>query len=413
MISMYTSPFSMSPLLPRQGTPQMEALSEKASALIYSSYQQHCPQGIAEILREALRPMNSYYTNKIEGQHTTPLLIAQAMSKDFSARPDEAQKQRAALACMQAEAWAEGAIGSPGVLPAAGHYFGSEYICSLHHAMYQHLSMEDRMAHGIHQDGSAWAEEVIPGQLRKHDVQVGLHIPPSKDYLPAFMDEFHNGYRFELRGERAVIAILAAHHRLAWIHPFGDGNGRTIRLHTHSGLHALGLTKGIWSPMRGLARNHARYNEVLARADLPREGDQDGRGNLSEKHFIQFIDFMLDTCLDQVSFMNQMLEMTGFEERLHKMLMAESVSPETPNLLKLNSLLPLKYLLHAGQMPKQDFKAMLGGDSDRTQSRVIKDLTTLGILKSESLHAPYKLAFPIKLFRYLFPGLWVEAESGS
>lgn len=153
--------------------------------------------------------------------------------------------------------------------------------------------------------------------------------------------------------------------------------------------------------MRGLARNHARYNEVLAGADLPREGDQDGRGNLSEKHFIQFIDFMLDTCLDQVSFMNQMLEMTGFEERLHKMLMAEYVSPETPNLL------PLKYLLHAGQMPKQDFKVMLGGDSDRTQSRVIKDLTTLGILKSESLHAPYKLAFPIKLFRYLFPGLWV------
>jgi hypothetical protein len=92
---------------------------------------------------------------------------------------------------------------------------------------------------------------------------------------------------------------------------------------------------------------------------------------------------------------------------------AESVSPETPNLLKLNSLLPLKYLLHAGQMPKQACKAMLGGDSDRTQSRVIKDLSTLGILKSESLHATYKLAFPIKLFRYLFPELWVEAESGQ
>lgn len=81
----------------------MEVLLEKASALIYSSYQQHCPQGIAEILREALRPMNSYYTNKIEGQHITPLLIEQAMSKDFSARPDEAQKQRAALACLGAD----------------------------------------------------------------------------------------------------------------------------------------------------------------------------------------------------------------------------------------------------------------------------------------------------------------------
>jgi Fic family protein len=411
MISMFTSPYSMSPLLPRQGTPQMVALYEKASALIYLSYQQHCPQGIAEILREALRPMNSYYTNKIEGQHTSPLLIAQAMAKDFSVQPDEAQKQRAALACMQAEIWAEGEIASPGSLPAGGRYFGAEFICALHKAMYQHLCLEDRMARGVNQDGSVWSEEVVAGQLRKHDVQVGLHIPPSKNSLPAFLDEFHNGYRFELRGERAVIAILAAHHRLAWIHPFGDGNGRSIRLHTHAGLHALGLTKGIWSPMRGLARSHALYNETLALADLPREGDQDGRGNLSEKHLIQFIDFMLDTCLDQVHFMNQMLDITGFEERLHKMLMAESISPETPNLLKLNSLLPLKYLLHAGQMPKQDFKAMLGGDSERTQSRVIKDLITLGILKSDSLHAPYKLAFPIKLFRYLFPGLWIEAEA--
>jgi Fic family protein len=277
--------------------------------------------------------------------------------------------------------------------------------------MYQHLGAEDRMAYGLHEDGSPWREEVIAGQFRQHDVSVGRHIPPSKDYIEHFMRAFWDGYRFELKGERALIAILASHHRLAWIHPFGDGNGRTIRLHTHSGLHTLGLTKGLWSPMRGLARNHAKYNEVLSLADAPREGAMDGRGNLSEKHLVGFIDFMLDICLDQVSFMNQILEMGGLEERLHKMLMAESISPETPYLLKLNSMLPLKYLLRVGQMSKQDFKSMLGGESERTQSRVIKDLTTLGILTSDSLHAPYKLAFPIKLFRYLFPGLWVEAES--
>jgi len=389
----------------------MKALLDKASTLILHSYRQQCPAGVSGTLREALRPMNSYYTNKIEGQHTSPLLIESAMRKDFSLRPDEAQKQRAAVACMQAEAWAESAIGSSGELAQGGHFFQQDFICDLHRAMYQHLPVEDRTAHGFKADGSAWREMVEPGALRDHDVQVGQHIPPSKDALSSFLHAFWNGYRFELKGERAVIAILAAHHRLAWIHPFGDGNGRTVRLHTHAGLHSLGLTQGIWSPMRGLARNHQRYYQALAMADKPREGDQDGRGALSEKHLCAFIDFMLDVCLDQVDFMNKMLDAGQLEARIHKMLMAESVSAETPNLLKLNSMLPLKYLLQAGQVAKADFKGMLGGSSDRTQSRVIKDLTTLGIIQSDSLHAPFKLAFPIKLFRYLFPGLWVEAEN--
>lgn len=389
----------------------MKALLDKASSLIRQSYRQQCPSGISGSLREALRPMNSYYTNKIEGQHTSPLLIESAMRKDFSQRPDEAQKQRAAMACMLAEAWAEDSICSPGELAQGGGFYQQDFICDLHRAMYRHLPVEDRTAHGVKADGSAWSEIVEPGELRTHDVQVGQHIPPSKDALGNFLHTFWDGYRFELKGERAVIAILAAHHRLAWIHPFGDGNGRTVRLHTHAGLHALGLTQGIWSPMRGLARNHERYYQTLAMADKPREGDQDGRGALSEKHLCAFIDFMLDVCLDQVEFMNKMLNVGQLEERIHKMLMAESISAETPNLLKLNSMLPLKYLLQVGQIAKSDFKGMLGGNSDRTQSRVIKDLTTLGIIQSDSLHAPFKLAFPIKLFRYLFPGLWIEAEN--
>ena len=61
--------------LPAQGVPQLRSL-----------------------LRDTLRPMNSFYTNKIEGQHTTPFLIAQAMNKDFSNQPDETRRQLVAIA---------------------------------------------------------------------------------------------------------------------------------------------------------------------------------------------------------------------------------------------------------------------------------------------------------------------------
>ncbi|MGZ3237265.1 MAG: Fic family protein, partial [Burkholderiaceae bacterium] len=55
------------------------------------------------LLRETLRPMNSFYTNKIEGQHTEPLMIERALKADFSDKPDEARKQRIAIAHIETE----------------------------------------------------------------------------------------------------------------------------------------------------------------------------------------------------------------------------------------------------------------------------------------------------------------------
>ncbi|MGQ0697999.1 MAG: Fic family protein [Panacagrimonas sp.] len=72
-------------------------------------------------------------------------------------------------------------------------------------------------------------------------------------------------------------------HRLNWIHPFIDGNGRSARLHSHLALHRLGITQGLWSVMRGMAREQERYYALLNNADLPRRNDLDGRGPLSQE----------------------------------------------------------------------------------------------------------------------------------
>ena len=54
-------------------------------------------------LRTLLRSMNSYYTNRIEGQHTRPIEIDQALRKDFSQNAALAEKQRLAVAHIEAE----------------------------------------------------------------------------------------------------------------------------------------------------------------------------------------------------------------------------------------------------------------------------------------------------------------------
>ena len=65
--------------------------------------------------------------------------------------------------------------------------------------------------------------------MREQDVQVGRHVPVSPGSVLRFLDKFEHVYTGLGRAE-TIIAVAAAHHRLLWIHPFLDGNGRVGRL---------------------------------------------------------------------------------------------------------------------------------------------------------------------------------------
>lgn len=110
------------------------------------------------------------------------------------------------------------------------------------------------------------------------------------------MRYFERRYRLAPMGKGGrIIALATAHHRLNYIHPFPDGNGRVSRLMSH----AMGLSAGIgagglWSVSRGLARglqSRHEYKQMMDYADSPRQGDLDGRGNLSQKALVEFIGF--------------------------------------------------------------------------------------------------------------------------
>jgi Fic family protein len=83
--------------------------------------------------------------------------------------------------------------------------------------------------------------------------------------------------------------MATAHHRFNYIHPFYDGNGRVSRLMSHAMAHHAGIgAGGLWSVSRGLARGlqdglpgREEYREMMQLADRVRQGDRDGRGNLS------------------------------------------------------------------------------------------------------------------------------------
>ncbi len=351
-------------------------------------------------LRTLLRSMNSYYTNRIEGQHTRPHEIEQALRKDFSKDAKLAAKQRLAVAHIEAEAALEQRYAGDG---GARALYSADAVQVMHQALFGRLPAGDLFT----DEGEA----IVPGQLRQREVQVGQHVAPAFASMPAFLQRWGNHYDNVRRGEAALVAMACAHQRLGWVHPFVDGNGRVMRLHTHTLLSALGYTGGLWSPLRGFARGTERYYALLADADSLRRGDQDGRGNLSEQALVAWADYVLGVCQDQVNFMAGMLDFETLMARLQACLVFEATVEKSG--VRQESLRGLHYLFLSGEeMARGDFKAMLG-ISERGATDALGALVKRGLLKADSPQGKVRFGLPQHALRFLFPRLWPEAEADA
>lgn len=394
---MYTDTHQFEPLLPSEA--RMAPVLTKAHDLSRLATTLAGTRVPSE-LRGLLRNMNSYYTNRIEGQHTRPHEIDQALRQDFSKDAALAAKQRLAVAHIEAEQVLEqryaGADGARALYSVAA-------VQDLHHELFSQLPPADLL--------TPEGQPIVPGALRQRDVQVGQHIAPIHASVPDFLTRWATFYGGVRRGEAALVAMAAAHQRLAWVHPFVDGNGRVMRLHTHTLLSALGYTGGLWSPLRGFARSTERYYALLADADSLRRGDLDGRGNLSEQALIAWIDYVLDTCLDQVRFMTGMLDFETIKARIEACLVFESTVIKQG--VRQEALRGLHYLFLSGEdMARGDFKSMLGM-SDRGATDALGALVKRGLLKSDSPQGKVRFGLPQHALRFLFPQLWPEAEADS
>jgi Fic family protein len=394
---MYTEPHQFEPLLPADA--QLEPLLAKAHDLSRAATLLAGTRVPPE-LRALLRSMNSYYTNRIEGQHTRPHEIDQALRKDFSKDAKLAAKQRLAVAHIEAEVALEQryAGGDAALAP-----YSTDVVQVMHQELFGRLPAEDLFT----DEG----EPIVPGQLRLRDVRVGEHVPPAFASVPAFLQRWASYYGGVRRGEAALVALACAHQRLGWVHPFLDGNGRVMRLHTHTLLSALGYTGGLWSPLRGFARSTERYYALLADADSQRRGDLDGRGNLSQQALIAWADYVLEVCLDQVSFMARMLDFQTLMPRLEACLVFEATVEKSG--VRQESLRGLHYLFLSGdEMARGDFKAMLGM-SDRAATDALGALVKRGLLKSDTPQGKVRFGLPQHALRFLFPRLWPEAEADA
>jgi Fic family protein len=339
--------------------------------------------------------MNCYYSNLIEGHDTHPIDIERALKNDYSADAKKRDLQLEAKAHITVQQWIDKG-GLAGRAPTA------DSIREIHRRFCE-LVPEDLL--WIEDPATKKHLKVIPGKLRNRDVEVGNHVAVSPLVLPRFLQRFEEVYG-HLGKTETILAAAAAHHRLLWIHPFLDGNGRVARLLSHATLLEVLDTGAVWSIARGLARNVQAYKAHLAACDLTRRNDLDGRGHLSEENLAEFTKFFLTTCIDQVSFMESLIQPDRLRTRI--LMWAEEE-------LRFNHLQPksgsiLEAALYRGELPRADAPGIVG-TGERQARRIVSALLEQGVLTSESTRAPLRLAFPATLASRWMPGLFPERQA--
>jgi Fic family protein len=384
----------MEPLLIGETARERGELTDLAVELAAKSagFRRSLPEGVRSALADLVRAMNCYYSNLIEGHDTHPIDIERALKNDYSKDPRKRDLQLEAKAHIAVQQWIDrGAI--------AGHPMSPESIREIHRRFCGELP-----------DTLLWVEnpdtrerlKLVPGELRTRDVKVGDHVSISPGAVPRFLQRFEQAFG-RLGKTDAILSAAAAHHRLLWIHPFLDGNGRVARLMSHaSSLETLD-TGGIWSSARGLARNVETYKAHLANCDLPRRNDLDGRGNLSQEALAAFTRFFLEICIDQINFMEQLVQPDRLRARI--LLWAEEE-------IRVGHLLPragniLEAVLYRGELPRSDV-ADLVATGDRQARRLVSALIEKGVLTAQTPRAPLRLAFPATLAPRWMPGLFPE-----
>jgi Fic family protein len=353
----------------------------------------------AASLAHLVRIMNSYYSNLIEGNNTRPRDIERALAGQFD-KDERRNLQIEAAAHVRLQAEVDRLFAS-GDLPEPA---SKDFVTWLHKAFYRDAPPEALL---IKTNGRSIA--MVPGQMRSipnEDVAVGRHQPPSSEHVAEFMRYFAGRYQFERLGRAArIIAIPAAHHRFNYIHPFADGNGRVSRLMSHAMAQMAGIgAHGLWSVSRGLARgleSRSEYKRMMDHADLPRQGDLDGRGNLSQRALIEFTAWFLNVCLDQINFMSGLFEISTLHRRLRTYVeKSDTLKPEAAHLLG--------EALIRGEFERGK-ATRITGLPERTARRILNDVIETGLLASEMPKGAVSLRFTVEAQDVLFPRLFTES----
>lgn len=218
-----------------------------------------------------------------------------------------------------------------------------------------------------------------PGIYRQGGVMINKsnHRPPdSYHQIESYMNELIDFISREDLPQYDLLKIAMAHHRFVWIHPFANGNGRTVRLFTYAMLVKYGFkvdTARILNPTAIFCNNRAIYYDYLAQADT---GTAAG--------ILAWCEYVLQGLKVEIEKIDKLLDYDYLKKEI--LLPAVHYSLERGHINEIEAQILKraveKQMIHAG-----DLKDILPGKSPSSVSAIIKKLIDKNMLMPEKQHA--------------------------
>ncbi len=212
-----------------------------------------------------------------------------------------------------------------------------------------------------------------PGVYRTENVTINgsKHTPPEYLLVNDFMEELVAFINQDNHPKYDLITAATAHHRFCWIHPFGNGNGRTVRALTYAILVRYGFTtdvKRIINPTAIFCIDRNQYYHNLTKADL---GTEEG--------MIEWITYVLSGFKNEIEKIDKLLDYEFLKNDV--LIPAIKLSKKD----ELISEIEYKILIRATEkqlIQANDLHDILSGNSSSEISRRIRKLKERGLLQS-------------------------------
>lgn len=300
-------------------------------------------------LKHIFHMLESLGSARIEGNHTT--LADYVESKLEGGRHTPSDQLREMENIEAAMAYVEERF-------RPGDALTEDFICELHAVAVK----------GLEREGDA-----TPGAYRQTQVQIAQseHLPPKPVSVPYYMQELVAFINEAHPPKYDLIKVALAHHRFGWIHPFGNGNGRVVRLLTYALMIKYGFnvkTGGrVLNPTAVFCNDRDRYYAMLAQADT---GTQQG--------LEAWCTYVLQGILVELRKVDRLADFGYLNERILTPALAYAKERQ---LINAQEAVVLQIAAKSGIVKAADLGAAMQGMSTAQRTYQIKRLVERGMLQ--------------------------------
>ena len=229
-----------------------------------------------------------------------------------------------------------------------------------------------RELHALTVQGLEREGDDTPGAYRQKQVQISQseHLPPEAVSVPQYMAELMQFINRQDSAKYDLMKVALAHHRFAWIHPFGNGNGRVVRLLTYALLIKYGFNVKaggrVLNPTAVFCNDRNKYYAMLSKADA---GTHEGRE--------EWCVYVLSGMRDELRKVDRLADATFLMERILKPALRYARERELVTLVEEHVLLETA---RKGVAKASDLKAAMPTSTERQRTYQISRLVERGML---------------------------------